>query len=80
MNDFTIGHVRTYVPVVVGYVVTYVATNWGIIISEDTSRSVSLAILSAIAVAYYAVIRRLGKKYPMVEKMLGAANQPGYTE
>jgi len=78
MSDYVKGHVRTFTPIIVGYIATWLAANLDIIISDTTSLSISLAFGSALIAGYYAAIRGLGRKWPFFERLLGAQTQPTY--
>ena len=78
MSNYAIAHIRTLTPVAVGYAVTWAATNLGIVISNDTSLSITLAVASALTAGYYVVARLLGKRWPMLERLLGTPATPTY--
>ncbi len=78
MTNYIIGHIRTFTPIAIGYAVTWVAANTGIIISDSTSTSVTLAAAAALTAAYYALARWLGTRWPVAERLLGTSAQPTY--
>ena len=78
MSNYVIAHIRTLVPVAVGYGVTWLATNLGIIISTETSLSVTLPVAAVLTGGYYAGARYLGKRWPVLERLLGTPATPTY--
>ncbi len=80
MNNYIVGHIRTLTPIAIGYAATWLAANAGIIISDSTSQSVTLAAAGALTAAYYVVVRWLGKRWPQAERLLGAPAQPKYSD
>ena len=78
MSNYVIAHIRTLVPVVVGYAATWVATNLGIVISTETSASATLAVAGVLTAGYYVLARFLGRRWPVLERLLGASATPTY--
>jgi len=78
VTNYAKAHIRTFTPIIVGYVVTWLASNWDILISDSTSTSITLAMITAITAGYYAGIRWLGTRWPIMERFLGASAQPTY--
>ncbi len=80
MNNYVKSHIRTLSPIIVGYVVTWIAANANIIISDSTSASATLALMSALTAGYYIAVRWLGRTWPQMERLLGAASAPTYSD
>lgn len=79
MNDIITSLVRTYVPVIVGSVIAWLAAR-GINVDEATSGAAVTALTGAIILAYYTIIRLLERKFPKIGVLLGSAKKPEYTE
>lgn len=70
--------VRTVVPVIVGAIVSYLATI-GIDLQEDVAAALSVVIMAAATAAYYIIVRWLEQKFPKLGILLGYAAVPaGY--
>ena len=74
MSDFTVSHIRTFVPILVGAVVTVLA-GWGL---DVDSSEATVAITGAVIAAYYALVRALAQKWPSVGILLGVNKAPSY--
>ena len=80
MSDFVISLVRTYVPMVVGFLVTWlVSVN---VLDPDTAVGVQAGLVSAgtaiISGAYYLLVRLLAEKWPSMGIFLGVNIAPKY--
>ena len=74
MSDFVVGHIRTFVPIVVGVVVTILA-GWGL---DVDSSEVTVAITGAVIAANYALVRAIAEKWPAAGILLGVNQAPTY--
>lgn len=79
MNDVITSLVRTYVPVIVGSVIAWLAAR-GINVDEATGAAAITALTGAIILAYYTVVRLLERKFPKIGVLLGSTKKPEYTE
>lgn len=79
MNDIITSLIRTYVPVIVGSLIAWLAAR-GIKVDDATSAAVVTALSGTIILAYYTVIRLLERKFPKVGILLGSTKKPEYTE
>ena len=80
MSDFVIAQIRTYVPMLVGFLVTWlVAAN---ILDPDTSVTFQAGRVSALTALlsglYYFLVRLLAEKWPGVGILLGVNKAPEY--
>lgn len=80
MSDFVIAQIRTYVPMLVGFLVTWlVAAN---ILDPDTSVTFQAGLVSALTALlsglYYFLVRLLAEKWPGVGILLGVNKAPEY--
>lgn len=80
MNDYALSLVRTWVPIGVGYVLTFLAVRWGIGIDENTSAQISAAVTAVVTALYYALVRLLERRWPWFGKLLGSSKKPAYVE
>jgi len=74
LNDYVISLIRTWVPMLVGLLATWLLT-LGI---EIDSMAIELALVSLFSGAYYALIRWLEGKFPWIGILLGAKRTPTY--
>lgn len=79
MNNFIISQIRTFVPIIVGALISWLLTV-GIAIDSDTQAGLIVALTGVIQALYYFIVRLLEKKWPQVGVLLGIASKPVYTE
>ncbi len=77
MTDFVTSLVRTYVPIVVGSVVAWLATK-GINLDKDAAEGLTVFLGALFSGVYYLVARLLEKKWPELGMLLGKAVTPKY--
>jgi len=78
--DILASVVRTVVPLVIGYVITW-ASQIGFTVSEDQSAALAALLTGVISAIYYAIVRFLETNYS--DKwgwLLGWATAPTYTK
>lgn len=80
MNDYVIGHIRTYVPMIVGYLAMVLAREFGIIIDENTQANLVAAFGGLAAAVYYGIVRLLAEKWSWVGSLLGVNIAPTYPQ
>jgi len=75
--------IRTVVPFVVGAILAWVTTTWGIVVPEDLSGQLETWLTVGFGSVYYVVVRWAEQRWPGVGRWLlglGARQQPVYTE
>jgi uncharacterized membrane protein (DUF441 family) len=72
MNDTIVSFIRTYVPVVVGTILAFLA-NRGFDIEINQN-----AVVVAVIAIYYAIARALEKRWPFFGVLLGVPKEPAY--
>lgn len=77
MNDYIVSLIRTWVPVGVGVVITWVANQLG---ADIDSVEVGMAVTGMVIAIYYAVVRKLEDRYPALGLLLGRQQAPTYDE
>jgi hypothetical protein len=78
LNDYLLSIVRTYVPVGVGAVLTYLATHFNVVLPEDASAGLLIGATGVVVGLYYGLVRALETKWPVFGKLLGKQAQPEY--
>lgn len=82
MSDFVIGLIRTYVPIAVGFVISFlVANQW---VDDETGAQVvaqiSAGVTALLSAIYYTAIRLLAERWPWFGSLLGVNVAPKYNE
>jgi hypothetical protein len=78
MNNYIPSLIRTWVPVLIGSVAAWLFAKFGLVIDEDSKAQATAGFVAFVIGAYYAVVRYLETKYPLVGWLLGMPKQPGY--
>jgi hypothetical protein len=81
MSDFVTSLIRTWVPIGVGAFITWLATNYNIVVPDDASSSLVVGVAALVTAVYYALARALEKAYPWLGRLLvglGAGKAPVY--
>jgi hypothetical protein len=80
VNSYFVSLIRTWVPLLVGAVLTWLAREYDLVIDEDTTMSTITAATGIVTGVYYAIVRLLEEKVaPGYGWLLGAAKKPVYT-
>lgn len=80
MSDFVTSLIRTYVPIAVGAVASYLLTA-GIEIDANAQLGLVTFITALLQGVYYLVARLLERKMPSIGGLLlGSSKKPEYTE
>ncbi len=78
MSNYIISQIRTYVPIIVGALLTLLATKYNIVV-DDGIGSAGVAFLTGLLSAvYYGIIHALEQKWPQIGVLLGKASLPYY--
>lgn len=81
-NDFFISLIRTWTPVGVGAVLTWLAVHFGLILDADTSAQLTVVGVAIVTAVYYLVARWVEAKWPGLGRILLALGltktQPKY--
>lgn len=78
-NNFVISQIRTYVPILVGAVIAWLAT-MGLSLDADTQSGLVIALTGLLQAAYYFVARVVERKFPQAGSfLLGSSAKPVYT-
>lgn len=77
MNDFITSLIRTYVPIAVGAVASYLVTA-GIDIDANAQLGLVTFLTAVLQGVYYLLARLLEQKFPQFGFLLGSAKKPEY--
>jgi uncharacterized membrane protein len=79
-NNYFVSLIRTWVPLLVGVVLTWLARRYDIVIDETVSSTTVTAVTGIVTGIYYAIVRFLEVKVaPGYGWLLGAAKKPAYS-
>ncbi len=77
MNDYFIGHIRTFTPIIVGGFISWLAT-LGIDIDPSTQVGLIVVLTGVIQSVYYAIVRALAAKWAIFGSLLIVNKAPAY--
>ncbi len=81
MNDYLLSLVRTWVPIAVGAVLSWLAVKYGVVVPEDISTELTAGLTGVVTAVYYALVRALERRWPKVGSLLlGSKQKPVYVE
>jgi len=78
LNNQLIGLIRTWVPIAVGGVFSWLATQ-GLALDGKTQAGAIVALTGLIQAVYYTLVRLLEAQWPAAGWLLGKASAPKYT-
>lgn len=79
MSDLVVSFIRTYVPIVVGSLISWLATR-GLEIDPQTGNGLVVFLTGLLIAAYYGIVRLIERKFPQAGVLLGSTKKPEYTE
>ena len=79
MNSFVTSLIRTWVPITVGALVSYLVT-LGIELDVDAQTGLVVFLTAFLQGAYYLLVRVFERRYPRLGLLLGSESQPKYVE
>ena len=79
MNSFITSLIRTYVPIIVGAIASYLIT-LGVELDAETQAGLVVALTGVLQAVYYLVVRLIERKFPQAGVLLGSAKQVVYRE
>ena len=77
MSNFITGLIRTYVPIIVGALVAWLATI-GLQLDAESQTGLIVALTGLLQALYYLIVRWLETKFPKAGILLGKATVPEY--
>lgn len=79
MNDFVTSLIRTWTPMLVGAVVSWLATR-GVNLDPEAAAGLAAFIAGLFSALYYLLVRLIERKYPEAGVLLGSTKKPNYKE
>ena len=80
INDYVTGHIRTYVPLIVGTALTLAAAHFGIVVDDQSKGAAIAAATGIVSAVYYTLVRALAEKWPWFGNLLGVNQAPTYSD
>lgn len=80
ISNFVTSLIRTYVPIGVGFVLTWVASSLRIVVDPSSQAGLVALCVAVLSAGYYFLARVLERKFPALGVLLGAAAKPVYTK
>jgi len=84
MDSYFVSLIRTWVPIGIGAVLTWLASTLGIVLGADTSVPLTVAAVGVVTAVYYAVARAVEKRWPGIGRILLAlgltSSRPTYAK
>lgn len=78
MNTYITSLIRTFVPVAVGALLTWLATSLKIVVDPSSQAGLITLCTAALSGLYYLLVRLLESKVPWLGVLLGVPAQPTY--
>lgn len=80
MTNFVTSLVRTYVPILIGSVLSFLAVKYGFAVEPDVQNQLVAGLTGVVTAAYYLLARLLERKFPQLGVLLGSTQKPVYVE
>ena len=80
MTNFLISLIRTYVPIAVGSVISFLVVQYGFVIDESITGQLVAGLTGLLIAGYYLLARLLERKFPQLGFLLGTSAVPVYVE
>jgi hypothetical protein len=77
LSNTVVGLIRTWVPIAVGGVFSWLATQ-GLALDAETQAGAIVALTGLIQAVYYTLVRLLEQQWPAAGWLLGKASVPSY--
>jgi len=76
VNALALSIIRTYVPIVVGALASWLLVTFAFELEADIQAHLIIALTGLLQAVYYAAVRALETRFPGVGVLLGAAKTP----
>jgi hypothetical protein len=80
LNNTITSLVRTWVPMAVGLLATFLAEHLHFVLSGDTQKGLIALTTAGVSAAYYLLVRLLEQKVPSIGWLLGHPAKPVYAQ
>lgn len=79
ISNTVISLIRTYVPILVGLLLTWLASSLHVVIDPSSQAGLVALCVAVLSAGYYTLVRLLERKWPQVGVLLGVPSKPQYT-
>ena len=76
MNALALSIIRTYVPIIVGALASWLLVTFAFQLEADIQAHLIIALTGLLQAVYYAAVRALETRFPGIGVLLGAAKTP----
>lgn len=80
MTNFLVSLIRTWVPIGVGSLISFLVVNYGLVVDENLTAQLAAGLTGLIIAGYYLLARLLERKFPQLGVLLGSTQKPVYVE
>lgn len=80
MNNYAISLIRTYVPIGVGALASYLLVHYQFTVSPSEQVAATSLLTAGVSAGYYALVRAIEKGYPGFGALLGHTAKPTYAK
>jgi len=80
ISNFGISLIRTWVPIAVGFVLSWLAVNAGVVVDDDSKAQLVAGLTAVLIALYYGLVHLLEQKFPKFGWLLGQATRPQYSK
>ena len=78
MNNYVISLIRTWVPIGVGFALTWLASTLHVVIDDHSKAGLVALCVTVLSAGYYFLARLLEKQFPFLGVLLGTPAKPTY--
>lgn len=78
VGNVIVANVRTFVPIAVGALLTWVAAKLGIVVDDNTRMTAAALAVTIVTAAWYYVVHAIEQEWPNVGWLFGQAALPYY--
>lgn len=78
ISNFVISNIRTYVPIGVGLLLTWLASSLHVVIDPSSQAGLVALCVGVLSGLYYTLARLIERKFPQAGVLLGVAAKPTY--
>lgn len=80
ISNFVTSLIRTYVPIGVGFALTWLASSLRIVVDPSSQAGLVALCVTVLSAGYYFLARVLERKFPFLGVLLGAVAKPVYVK
>jgi len=80
MTNFVTSLIRTYTPILIGTILSFLAVKYGFVVEESIQAQLVAGLTGTVIAAYYLIARLLERKFPQFGVLLGSTQKPVYVE